>query len=151
MTIIFDCDCGMTLRVKDEKAGRTIHCPECDDKLVVPDDSGSRIIEEDKTPRKSKRVPTARIVDDEDDEPPRRRRRDEDDEDEPRPKKRKKKRPRVEESSGGSAAPIAIGCLMMLGAVVWFVVGLMADRILIYPPIMFVLGIISVAKGLMPK
>ncbi len=150
MTIQFDCDCGMTLRVKDEKAGRTIHCPECDDKLVVPDDSGARTVEEDEP--KARKVRVARIADD---EPPRRRRRDEDDdeddEDRPRPRKRKK-RPKVEESSGLSAQfPIAIGCLMMLGAVVWLVVGLMAGWIFYYPPIMFVLGFISVCKGMMPK
>lgn len=142
----------MTLRVKNEKAGRTIYCPECDDKLIVPDDSGVQSVEDEPLP-KAKKVRQARIAD-EDDEPPRKRRRDDDDEDEdrPRPRKRKKRRAPVQESSGlSSQAPIAIGYLMMLGAVVWFVLGLMADRIFFYPPIMFVLGIISVGRGLMAK
>ena len=41
------------------------------------------------------------------------------------------------------------GVGMMVGAVVWFVVGWMAGRIFIYPPILFVLGIVALAKGLM--
>ena len=41
------------------------------------------------------------------------------------------------------------GVAMMVGAVVWFVVGWMAGRIFFYPPILFVLGIVAVGKGLM--
>jgi F0F1-type ATP synthase assembly protein I len=40
------------------------------------------------------------------------------------------------------------GILMMVGAAVWFVVGLMGDTIFFYPPVLFVLGIISFFKGL---
>lgn len=39
------------------------------------------------------------------------------------------------------------GVLSMVGAVVWFVLGLMADRIFIYPPILFILGLIAVVNG----
>jgi hypothetical protein len=46
-----------------------------------------------------------------------------------------------------SPGKIALGLLMMLGAVVWFVLGLAADRIFFYPPILFILGIASVVKG----
>ena len=41
------------------------------------------------------------------------------------------------------------GVGMMVGAVVWFVVGWMAGRIFIYPPILFVLGIAAVGRGIM--
>jgi hypothetical protein len=41
------------------------------------------------------------------------------------------------------------GLLAMLVAVVWFVRGLMADRVFFYPPILFVVGLVGVAKGLM--
>jgi len=41
------------------------------------------------------------------------------------------------------------GVGMMVGAVVWFVVGWAAGRIFIYPPILFVLGIVAVGKGVM--
>lgn len=40
------------------------------------------------------------------------------------------------------------GILMMVGAAVWFVFGLMNDIIYFYPPVLFVLGIISFFKGL---
>jgi hypothetical protein len=40
------------------------------------------------------------------------------------------------------------GILMMVGAAVWFVLGRMAGRTYLYPPVMFVLGIISFFKGL---
>jgi hypothetical protein len=43
---------------------------------------------------------------------------------------------------------VAGGMLAMAGAVVWFVLGLMADRIFIYPPILFVLGLVAVFRGL---
>lgn len=46
-----------------------------------------------------------------------------------------------------SPGKIALGLLMMLGAVVWFVLGLAADRIFYYPPILFIIGIASVVKG----
>lgn len=101
----------------------------------------------------------------------RRRDADEDDADEeeadgaPKRKKKKKldpwgaaggKRSRESDrSSGGSGfaingASIVTGILMMLGAVVWFVLGIiLIDRIFIYPPILFVLGIVAVFKGMM--
>jgi hypothetical protein len=41
------------------------------------------------------------------------------------------------------------GAGMMVGAVVWFVVGWMAGRIFFYPPILFVIGIVALIKGLM--
>ena len=50
--------------------------------------------------------------------------------------------------SGVNWGAMGTGILMMVGAAVWFVVGLMGDRIFIYPPVLFVLGIISFFKGL---
>ena len=50
--------------------------------------------------------------------------------------------------SGVNWGAMGTGILMMVGAVVWFVVGLMGDRIFFYPPVLFVLGIISFFKGL---
>lgn len=43
---------------------------------------------------------------------------------------------------------VAGGLLAMIGAAVWFVLGLMADRIFFYPPILFVIGLIAFIKGL---
>ena len=50
---------------------------------------------------------------------------------------------------GDKSKAIWAGVGMMVGAVVWFVVGWMAGRIFFYPPILFVLGIASLVKGLM--
>ncbi|MBV8879989.1 MAG: hypothetical protein JO332_08505 [Planctomycetaceae bacterium] len=47
------------------------------------------------------------------------------------------------------AKAIWAGIGMMVGAVVWFVLGWMAGRIFFYPPILFVIGAVSVGKGLM--
>lgn len=60
------------------------------------------------------------------------------------PKKRTKKK------SSDDATPmgqIGFGILMMIGAVVWFVGGLMADIIFFYPPILFVFGLVSLITG----
>lgn len=46
---------------------------------------------------------------------------------------------------------ILSGAGMMVGAVVWFVVGYAAGRIFIYPPILFVIGAVALVKGLMTK
>ncbi|MCE5279302.1 MAG: hypothetical protein ABFD92_11090 [Planctomycetaceae bacterium] len=40
------------------------------------------------------------------------------------------------------------GLAMMVGAVVWFVVGWMAGYIFFYPPILFVIGIVALVRGL---
>jgi hypothetical protein len=63
--------------------------------------------------------------------------------------KRSSRRDRSERSRGGIAVhpSIITGVLMMVGAVVWFFLGLAADRIFIYPPILFVLGIGAVIRG----
>lgn len=50
-----------------------------------------------------------------------------------------------------SPGKIALGLLMMLGAVVWFVLGLAADRIFFYPPLLFIIGIASVIKGFLSQ
>ncbi|MDB5313094.1 MAG: hypothetical protein JWO38_7296 [Gemmataceae bacterium] len=93
--------------------------------------------------------------DEDDDDRPRTRRRNEDDDEDDAPRKKKSRRkPKPEEKpshfglekrvlNGG----VAGGLLAMVIAVVWFVVGLMADRIFFYPPILFVVGLIAMIKG----
>lgn len=41
------------------------------------------------------------------------------------------------------------GLLMMAIAVVWFVGGLMAGWIFFYPPILFIIGLIALFKGML--
>ena len=44
----------------------------------------------------------------------------------------------------------AFWLVMMIIAVAWFVAGIVwADRIFFYPPILFVIGIVAIVKGLM--
>lgn len=43
---------------------------------------------------------------------------------------------------------IVLGVFMMLGAVAWFALGWAGGRVYFYPPILFVLGIVSLARGL---
>ena len=51
-------------------------------------------------------------------------------------------------SSTATKPTVLVGIAMMAGAVVWFVAGLALDRIFFYPPILLVLGFISLVKGL---
>lgn len=44
---------------------------------------------------------------------------------------------------------VLAGVGMMVGAVVWFVLGLMADRIFFYPPVLLIIGLVTMVKGLM--
>ena len=56
-----------------------------------------------------------------------------------------------------SGPPIVVGpqivggILMMVGAVVWFVLGLLGGIIFFYPPILFIMGILAVFRGAMGK
>jgi hypothetical protein len=43
---------------------------------------------------------------------------------------------------------VAMGLLEMVGAVDWFVVGLMNDILFYYPPVLFLLGMIGCVRGL---
>lgn len=60
-----------------------------------------------------------------------------------------KQRQHTQRSGFDSSALGAIfgGLLMMAGAVVWFVLGLMNNYIYFYPPILFVIGLVSLIKG----
>lgn len=49
---------------------------------------------------------------------------------------------------GGILNGVSGGMLAMIIAVVWFVVGLAADVIFFYPPILFIIGLVAFFKGL---
>ncbi|OWK40785.1 hypothetical protein FRUB_04677 [Fimbriiglobus ruber] len=111
----------------------------------VPAKAVERPDDEDDRPR------SYQVRDDDDDRPPSRRQRDEDD----RPRKRPlRKKPREAEKSSSFGLERKVlsggvlgGLLAMVIAAVWFVLGLMADRIFFYPPILFVLGLIAMIRG----
>lgn len=53
------------------------------------------------------------------------------------------------EGFGTTKAGVAGGFAMIVVSVVWFVGGLlMADRIYFYPPILFIIGMVSVGRGM---
>ena len=177
MPISFRCVCEKTLKVADKLAGKSVTCPACGTviavpELALPDDPGFELVEEPAPVAKlamarpvSKRV----AVVDEDDEhandvPRKRRRRDDDDDDdddddevEERPRKRKRT-PKKKEHSGWFATEnwvlsggVIGGAVAMLIAIVWFVLGLMNNWLFYYPPILFIVGLIGVIKGLVSR
>jgi hypothetical protein len=85
-----------------------------------------------------------------------RRRRDRDEDDRPG-RDRKPSRSGNIENRGTTAqqplqgaAAIVVGILMMIGSVVWLVCGLaFQDKFYFYPPVLFVLGIITLVRGVM--
>ncbi|MFO0864730.1 MAG: hypothetical protein U0744_08780, partial [Gemmataceae bacterium] len=80
MAIRISCDCGKTMAVKDELAGRKIRCPQCQDLIPVP--TGPSAVRAKPSPLRPVEV------DDDDPSSPRRRsacpRDDEEDDDRPR-------------------------------------------------------------------
>lgn len=147
--------CNGKLAAPDHAAGKTVKCPKCQSLMVVPEaepefevvDDGFEVVEDKplmaKRPVRRKRDSD---YDDEDDEV--------DEDDRPRPRKRRKRKEKVEHHGFFSAEKSIIGsgviggCITMLIAVVWFVVGLMNDWVFFYPPILFVVGLIAAIKGL---
>jgi hypothetical protein len=176
--ITFACLCGKTLRVKDDLAGKWVRCPACQETAIVPEaDPQFEVVEDDPPAPARSRVPAelaARRREESEDDRPRRRRpaddredeeddrprrrlvADRDDEDDQprrpkkklRPKKEEKKRDHFAMEKGVLNGGVAMGLLAMVGAVVWFVVGLMNDFLFYYPPVLFVLGLIGFIKGL---
>lgn len=175
MPITFDCECGKQLRVADAFAGKRAKCPSCENVMPVPMES---VEEEApvKRPAIARRV--AAREEDEGDRPRRRRdEQDEKDGKEAKAgsdaKEEGDDRPRFGKrrlTDDGSAADrkstdetaaksrslegklsnsgIAGGVGLMVAAVVWFVVGLAADRIFFYPPVLFIVGLVAFIKGL---
>ncbi|MFL5328902.1 MAG: hypothetical protein ACJ8C4_08290 [Gemmataceae bacterium] len=164
MPINVTCDCGRSLRVKDECAGHKVRCPECKNPVPVPafadqgDDDAVNLLLDDSTPTPALPRqfeiprPAARVSPLPLNRPA----------SSPQPSKpmnlaqltrpvppkppRRKQRERTKTSFAVNPS-IVSGILMMLGAVVWFVAGLAAGYIFFYPPILFVLGIGAIIKG----
>jgi hypothetical protein len=146
MPISLTCECGKKYRVKDTLAGKKIRCADCAEVLKVPapdagDDEDMDEFEDlpstARDPEESQRSLPPRMkrpakVSKRDAEP-----------DNPAPRKLLKKG-WFESTNGG----VFGGILMILIAVVWFVAGLAGGRIFFYPPILLIIGIVSVIKGL---
>lgn len=52
-------------------------------------------------------------------------------------------------SAIGIKSGVLAGIIAIVGAVIWFIVGLVNGYIFFYPPILFILGIVIFVKGLM--
>ncbi len=42
---------------------------------------------------------------------------------------------------------VVVGIMMVVGALIWFIAGLMAETIFIYPPILLILGIVRIVRS----
>jgi hypothetical protein len=90
MPIKVQCRCGRVLLVKDEMAGKTGRCPECQQPVKIPwpppqEEATAELVDEEDTPRKRSQAIRSRRREDEDEEdeerPARRRRREDEDDD----------------------------------------------------------------------
>jgi predicted Zn finger-like uncharacterized protein len=169
MSIQAQCPCGKSYHVKDELAGRKVRCAKCGAVIAVPvpepasdgevDDQALQFLltTDAPKPKPSRPAESEKAVQAEPPrpapKPPPRSVAFEPAKPEPaRPRPRKERPPREEESGRRRlviSPGIITGVLMMVGAVVWFVLGLLGNRFFIYPPIMFVLGLVAVIKGLL--
>lgn len=166
MPITFSCPCGKTLRVPDEHAGKRVKCPACGAVGAVPSAEPKFEVVEDEpkeqlAARPVARPATRRADDEDDDEEPvkvvakKSRCDDEDDDDSERDRPWKKKRENKARTNSAFGFEKRVfnggaigGLLAMVGAVVWFVVGLANDIIFFYPPVLFVIGLVAFFKGL---
>jgi hypothetical protein len=137
MAIAVTCfGCSRTMNVKDDFAGRRALCPFCKAEVQVPEREPPR--EADQYPLAADERDSRLDFDDRDDEPRRRPRlRDHDEDIEVRKK-----------GSGVSSGSVLTGVLMMVGALVWFFGALALGRIFFYPPILFIVGLVTFIKGL---
>lgn len=151
------------MQVKDEMAGRKIRCPDCKQVLLVPSHTHENDVEDEALKILSADTPEERkTVSPEPERIPAVQER-------PKPFSApqipksgvsaakpsvskpisKPKKSRSERAGFGIAVhpSIIAGVLMMIGAAVWFFLGLAAGIIYFYPPILFLFGIGAVIRG----
>ena len=168
MPIALTCSCGRALRVKDELAGRKIRCPKCSAVVAVPRPPAEQDAEAAALDLLLADSPAEeRVAAAPPSPPPAAREQAVRPPAPPAPKPpvawatskpaTADKPPSVAKSRKSSRrrGPILVvhpsivtGVLMMAGALVWFVLGLMFGWIYFYPPVLFVLGIGAVLRGL---
>jgi hypothetical protein len=159
MPIPLECgQCGRAMKVKDELAGKRVKCPGCQAVLTVPrpgpdaEDAAFELLSQSEAEEEPP-GPAPRAADPGPPPPP-----------PPRPAAKPTPPPparkplpirfreREERPRGPSivvSPAVAGGALAMVAAVAWFGLGYMAGRTYIYPPIMFVFGLVAVVKGLL--
>ncbi len=199
MAIPLTCDCGHSMQVNDDLAGRKVRCRQCgtilevahqflpqDDEiglLALDESPPDRPWDEDQEPTSSgvKTPPAPRPARDREDDDPndpeglrrQRRRREAERAEKEREERDERRRRRREEridqalenqrgrrkigvamdgwAGGGTNAGILGGVLMVVLAIVWLVVGLAFDRLFFYPPILAILGIAAIIRGIVNR
>lgn len=158
MPIAFACGCGKEFSVADEYSGKRTKCPACHNPLTVPttespaadEDEAFRVLaegseseEEAPAPARRDPLPAATTA-----PPPAPR---------PTPAPQPKRLHRTRSASESESryqrpriyiSPGVMGGIgsMILGAV-WFFLGLAADRIYIFAPVVFFMGLLAVIRG----
>ena len=163
MSIAVACEhCGWKTSVKDELAGKKGKCPTCGEPIVVPTRNApgedpeaaaaAALLEGDEgpaVPPPASYVPPAPYAvnassqSQQTNAPTGRKNPARGIKFEYRAKDEPHERRGVAISGG-----VAVGLLMMGGAVLWFVLGWAAGRIFFYPPILFILGVVNVFRSL---
>lgn len=170
MPIAFGCpSCGIEYEVNDQFAGKRTKCPACAESLIVP--AESTLVRAPAAPTASPEDEAYALLSDGAEEPassgptPAEARSEAWDPGPaaprtksplttmPAPKPELKKSRKGSERGGRPRIYISPGVMGGIGsmvlAAIWFVAGLAADRIFLYPPIMFVLGFVAVIRGLL--
>lgn len=129
MAVVECPDCGKSLKVNDDLAGKRVRCPGCKKPFVVPGAPVVELVEEEdeepeqRVTRQPRRETERR--------PPSRRPRDEeeDEDDEPRRPRRRRSRDDDEDSVSFSSAPLVYGilaCVLSCAPIIGFILGSMA-------------------------
>lgn len=146
MPVSFRCGCGQQLEVDVEHAGQRVECPTCQQVVTAPA-AGPTLAKPAARPKEA--GGDYEVIDGPAPAADRKRWADAD-----RPRReRAEEPPKAKGGFFGTESWILRGGVLgglaaMAVAVVWFVLGLMADRIFFYPPILFLVGLFGVGKGI---
>ena len=146
MSISIACSCGKKYRVKETLAGKKIRCADCAELIKVPLQVAGHDAQFDEY---ASLLPAA--SDQEESEPslpPRLKRRSKTTKRDVASDKPARKKLLKKGWFESTQAGVLGGVLMIVIAVAWFVLGLAGGRIYFYPPILLVIGVVAVCKGL---
>jgi hypothetical protein len=162
MAVSFQCSCGKRDRLKEGVSGRKVRCPNCGNVSAVP--------RSDEEPEIEQEVADALLANDPDERPVVQIEEREEATPPPAPLRKAVPKPPAKKAPRRKAAPqkervpwvafgegwfgtlnagVIGGVLTILVAVAWFLLGLWAGRIFFYPPILAVIGVMAVLKGLL--
>lgn len=145
--------CFSSFGVPDKYAGKRVKCPECGEPVKV--ESATEASRPSQLSKKKSPPPEDDYGDPSDDHSLDGMDLSEGETIKPKKKAKKPaKRFASNSSSSGSggwdgSGLMLKGVLMMVGAVVWFVLGWRAGFIYFYPPVLLVIGLVTFVKGLM--